>query len=145
MKCSIQNLMRERAGASAVEFALVVPVFLLMSFGMIEFSRLFWITHALHETAIATARCMGIPQRECEDGGVYSSANAISFAKTKAAGWLVQLDTAAIELDRNSSCNGLDGLSKARIEYRFRTIVPSLLTSLAGETRLKAEACYTNF
>lgn len=145
MKHLIPRFILERSGASAVEFALVAPVFLLLLFGMIECARLFWTTHALHETAIATARCMGIPQLECEDGGAYSSENAIAFAKSKAAGWLLQIDPTAITLDRNSSCNGLSGLSEARIEYQFTTVVPNLLTSLAGGTRLKAEACYTNF
>ncbi|QAB00913.1 MULTISPECIES: TadE/TadG family type IV pilus assembly protein [Agrobacterium tumefaciens complex] len=145
MKCFFLNLTRERSGTAAIEFALVLPVFLLLLFGMIEFARLFWTTHALHETAIATARCMGIPQTECEDGGVYSSDNAIAFAKNKAAGWLIQLDSVAIALDRNSSCHGLEGLSRVEIEYRFTTVMPSFLTSLAGGTQLKAEACYTNY
>ncbi|URK86425.1 hypothetical protein LP421_04920 (plasmid) [Rhizobium sp. RCAM05350] len=56
---------------------------------MIEFARLFWTTHALHETAIATARCMGIPQLECEAGGAYSAESAVTFARSKAAGWLI--------------------------------------------------------
>jgi hypothetical protein len=145
MTRSIRNLFRACSGASAVEFALVAPVFLLMLFGMIEFARLFWTTHALHETALATARCMGIPQLECEDGGAYSSKNAIAFARSKAAGWLIQLDLSAIVLDRNSSCHGLEGLSRVSIDYRFTTVVPNFLTSLAGGTQLKAEACYTNY
>lgn len=145
MKHSIRNLFRERSGASAVEFALVAPIFLLMLFGMIEFARLFWTTHALHETAIATARCMGIPQLECEAGGAYNSESAIAFARSKAAGWLIQIAPTEIFLDRNSSCNGLQGLSMVRIDYRFTTVVPSFLTSLAGGTQLKADACYTNY
>ncbi|UJW77572.1 TadE/TadG family type IV pilus assembly protein [Rhizobium sp. SL42] len=145
MKHFIGNLLRERSGASAVEFALVAPVFLLMLFGMIEFARLLWTTHALHETAIATARCMGIPQLECENGGAYSSESAIDFARSKAAGWLIHIDPTAIVLDRNSSCNGMEGLSMARIDHRFTTMVPDLLASLVGGTLLKAEACYTNY
>jgi len=142
---SIRNLLREYSGASAVEFALVAPVFLLMLFGMIEFARLFWTTHTLHETAIATARCMGIPQLECEDGGVYSSDSAVAFAKSKAAGWLILLDAADIVLDRSATCHDVAGLSKVRIEYRFTTVVPSFLTSLAGGTQLNVEACYSNY
>jgi Flp pilus assembly protein TadG len=145
MKYPLRKFARDPSGASAVEFALVAPVFWLLLFGMIEFARLFWTTHALHETAIATARCMGIPQIQCEDGGAYSSENAIAFAKSKAAGWLIQIDPTAITLDRNATCNGLAGLSKARIEYQFTTVVPNLLTSLAGGTQLKTEACYSNY
>lgn len=140
-----RNLFRERSGASAVEFALVAPVFLLMLFGMIEFARLFWTTHALHDTAIATARCMGIPQLECAVEGVYSADSTTAFAKSKAAGWLIPLDTGGIVLDRNATCYEVEGLSKVTIAYRFTTVVPSFLTSLAGGTQLQAEACYTNY
>ncbi|EHH03597.1 hypothetical protein ATCR1_20940 [Agrobacterium tumefaciens CCNWGS0286] len=141
----IRNLLCEHSGASAVEFALVAPVFLLMLFGMIEFARLFWTTHALHETAIATARCMGIPQLECEDGGAYSSKKALAFARSKAAGWFIELEPATVAFDRDSTCYGLKGLSKVKIDYRFTTVVPTFLTSLAGASQLEAEACYTNY
>ncbi|NTH16758.1 pilus assembly protein [Agrobacterium rhizogenes] len=140
----IRKLWHARAGASAVEFALVMPVFLLMLFGIIEFGRLFWTSHALHETAIATARCMGIPQLECEDGGAYNPSQAIAFAETKGAGWFVSLDPASITLDHSASCYSVEGFSRVKITYQFTTVVPDLLTSLAGGTILSAEACYTN-
>lgn len=145
MRLILQVLLRDRWGASAVEFALVAPVFLLMLLGMIEFARMFWTTHALHETAIATARCMGIPQLECEDSGIYSHEKSIAFARSKAAGWLIKIEPAEVFLERNSTCSGLDGLSKVVIEHEFTTVAPKILTSLAGGTKLKAEACYTNY
>ncbi|MCZ7451297.1 pilus assembly protein [Agrobacterium rhizogenes] len=144
MKSVIQKFWKSRCGASAVEFALVMPLFLLMLFGMIEFGRLFWTTHALHDTAIATARCMGIPQIECEDGEVYSASKAVAFARTTAAGWFVALDTASITLNHNANCHGLAGFSQVEIIHEFNTVVPRLLTSLAGGTKLRAEACFTN-
>ncbi len=38
---------RCRSGAAAIEFALAVPVFLLMVYGMVEMGRLFWIQSTL--------------------------------------------------------------------------------------------------
>lgn len=141
---SIHKMRRSQAGASAVEFALVMPVFLLMVFGTIELGRLFWSSHALQETAIATARCIGIPQLECEEAGVYSQSKAIAFAENKSAGWLVNLDSSSISIDHNATCYGVDGFSQVKIHYQFTTVVPKLLTSLAGGTDLFAEACFTN-
>jgi len=138
------KLWRSREGASAVEFAMVMPWFLLMLFGIIEFGRLFWTSHALHETAIATARCMGVPQVECEDGNAYSAAKTIAFVQTKAAGWAVRLDVTSISLDNAASCYGLDGFSQVTLTYKFTTLLPELLTSLAGGTDLTTQACYTN-
>jgi hypothetical protein len=138
------QLRKSSSGASAVEFALVVPVFLLMLFGIVEFCRLFWASHAIHETVIATARCMGIPQLECEDSGAYSVSKVKAFAENKAAGWLLSVDPDSIVIDHNANCNGLDDVSRVEITYQFATAMPILLTSLAGGTGLKATGCYAN-
>lgn len=37
----------DRSGATAVEFALALPVFLTLIFGVMEFSRILWSEHAL--------------------------------------------------------------------------------------------------
>ncbi|SCB24179.1 TadE/TadG family type IV pilus assembly protein [Rhizobium hainanense] len=140
----LRKFWRSHEGASAVEFAMVMPLFLLMLFGIMEFGRLFWTSHALHETAIATARCMGIPQVECEDGSAYSASKTITFAQTKAAGWAVALDETSISLNNAASCYGLDGFSQVTLTYKFATLLPELLTSLAGGTDLTTQACYAN-
>ncbi len=47
------RLIRARNGNSAVEFALVLPLFLLLTFGVLDFGRLFWtqetLSYALRE------------------------------------------------------------------------------------------------
>ncbi|MCZ7853822.1 pilus assembly protein [Agrobacterium salinitolerans] len=144
MSGGFQKLWRSNSGATAVEFALVMPVFLLLLFGIMEFGRMLWTSHALHDTAIATARCMGVPQLECEENGVYSATKAMAFAKNTAAGWYVSLDSASVTLDHEADCYGLAGFSHVKISHQFSTVVPSLLTSLAGGTGLRAEACFTN-
>lgn len=40
-------LIGDRAGAAVVEFALVLPVFLLFLLGVVEFGRALWTDHAL--------------------------------------------------------------------------------------------------
>lgn len=42
---------QRRRGASAVEFALVAPVFFLVVFALIEFSRILWVQQALTNAA----------------------------------------------------------------------------------------------
>lgn len=145
MRARFRNVVRETSGASAVEFALVAPLFLLMLLGIAEFSRLFWTTYGLQETAISTARCMGVPQTECQKNGAYDAATANAFARSKAAGWFIELDPSTIVVNRNASCQGLSGLSSVNISYNFTTVVPRLLTALAGGTQLSANACFTNY
>jgi Flp pilus assembly protein TadG len=51
---------RSERGAAAVEFALVVPVLLLLVFGVIEFSRLYNEQISLTNAARSAARVMAI-------------------------------------------------------------------------------------
>ena len=50
-------------GAAAIEFGIVIVPLLLFMFGIIEFSRAFWAKEALQQTAVDTARCMGLGSR----------------------------------------------------------------------------------
>ena len=45
-----------RRGAAAVEFAMCVPILIMVLFGIIEFSRLLQLQHAVREAALEAAR-----------------------------------------------------------------------------------------
>ncbi|MEF0941376.1 pilus assembly protein [Rhizobium sp. BR 362] len=75
---------------------------------------------------------------------VYNASMAIAFAQTKASGWLINLDASSITLNKDASCYGLEGFSQVKIAYQFATVLPNLLSSMAGGTDLTAQACYTN-
>ncbi|WP_374900891.1 TadE/TadG family type IV pilus assembly protein [Brucella endophytica] len=140
----MRHFWKSEAGVAAIEAALVLPVFLLLLFGIIEFGRLFWASHALQETATVTARCMGLPQLECSRNGTYDAALASEFAKNTSRGWFIALDPASIALDRDAECQGIGGFSSVALAYEFQTVVPKLIEALAGGTALKATACYPN-
>ncbi len=46
------------AGNAAVEFALIIPVLLLLIIGIYEFGRAYWIQNTLQYAAEQTARCV---------------------------------------------------------------------------------------
>lgn len=46
----------DRGGASALEFAMVSPVFLLMLMGIMSYGGYFWISHAVQQVANDSAR-----------------------------------------------------------------------------------------
>lgn len=52
----LKTLMRERRGATAVEFALVVPIFLIMTMGVFEVGRAFWIKSSMQFAVEETTR-----------------------------------------------------------------------------------------
>jgi len=48
--------LRDRGGASALEFAMVAPVFVLMLCGIMAYGGYFWIAHAVQQVANDAAR-----------------------------------------------------------------------------------------
>lgn len=56
----MSNIHRSQAGAAMVEFAIVVPVFFLLLFGVIEFARLLFTFNTLTEMARRGARVAAV-------------------------------------------------------------------------------------
>jgi Flp pilus assembly protein TadG len=139
-----------RDGATAVEFALVLPMFLLLVFGAIEFGRLLWTEQALQQTAIAGARCMAIaqgakPNGSCTSGGAYSSANTISYVQNIAGGWGLAVPSSGITSSTSANCGGSSGgFSQITLSYVFNSVVPSIVHLSSGGVSLNVSACYPN-
>lgn len=140
----LRRLARCRAGASAVEFAIVALPLFLTTFAIIEYGRAMWVRQAIIESAVAGARCMGVVQTECATNGSYDAARALQFVEKQAKGWSVTLADAQVSLDRAAVCAGIGGFSSVKIEYRFSTVVPGLMEGLSGSVPLSASACFPN-
>lgn len=54
--CRIARMRKAPEGAAAVEFAVILPIFLLLMLGIIDFGNLFYQMHAVNEAARAAAR-----------------------------------------------------------------------------------------
>ncbi len=59
------NIWRDEQGTSAVEFALIAPVFFLFIFGIIAFGLLFWTQIGMQHGAEMAARCASINTTLC--------------------------------------------------------------------------------
>jgi Flp pilus assembly protein TadG len=133
----------DAGGATAAEFALVVPMFLLVIFGIFEFGQYLWTSSVLQQTAVQTARCMGVLQSQCASGGLYSSANSASYGQTVAAGYGLGLAGSNFALSRSASCAGVSGFSQVTVSYRFYAVVP-VVTAMVGGVPMTATACFPN-
>ncbi|CAN7415683.1 pilus assembly protein [Phenylobacterium sp. LjRoot219] len=51
-----RSLLRDQSGATLVESALVVPLMLILTFGLVEFGHVFWQYHAAEKATAAGAR-----------------------------------------------------------------------------------------
>jgi Flp pilus assembly protein TadG len=63
----MKTLFKDRRGTSAVEFALTLPLFLLLLFGVWQIGYGMWAQFALQHGAERAARCMAVDQNTCGD------------------------------------------------------------------------------
>jgi Flp pilus assembly protein TadG len=57
---ALRTYRRDQRGASAVEFALVVPVFVMLVFGLMHMMFVIFATVSLHNAVESTARCLSV-------------------------------------------------------------------------------------
>ena len=71
-------------GTSAVEFAVVAPVFILMLLGIFEFGRALWTLASLQYAVQQAARCVSINKTTCDN-----SSDTASYAASSVLGMTV--------------------------------------------------------
>lgn len=76
-----RRLWRERQGASAVEFAVLLPLFVPLIFAVVQVGQLFWTQTALQHAVDIAARCATINTAACG-----SPSQTQTFAATQAYG-----------------------------------------------------------
>ena len=108
-------LARSRLGAVALEFALVFPVFLLLMYGLFEFSRVFWTENTL-EFAVEEAARFAIVN------GTATNADIIGVATNNAAG----LDANDINFSVNRDTIGTQEFVTVDAAYNFDLLFPIL-------------------
>jgi Flp pilus assembly protein TadG len=121
-------LRRESHGSAAVEFAFLLPVFLLMFLGIIEFGRLLWTQSSLQHAVEAAARYAAINYPTCS-----STSQTTSYAAAQVFG------QSAPTSDFTLTCPPCGTQVTATLS--FTPVVPALLPFL-NNIRLSAQSCY---
>jgi Flp pilus assembly protein TadG len=82
------KVFRERCGNSTVEFALVLPLFILLTFGVLDFGRLFWTQETLSYALREAGRYAVTGQHMTSTNGTVESRvqSIINVAKQYSAG-----------------------------------------------------------
>jgi len=130
-------LLRDRAGVTSVEFALVASLLILLLTGTLSIGLLTWTASMLQSVALQTARCVAIGSSACPSGPTY----AVTLAqKTLFTG---VINAANVTVSSASSCNGASGsYTKVAISssYWSGALTPAL------NSVVNATLCYpTNF
>ena len=123
---TLARLAREPLGVSAVETALLLPLFLALLLGIVEFSRALWTQAALQYAVEAAARCAAVNTTTCDN-----AADTKTFAATQAYGMTVASSNFSVT---TPSCG-----NQVSVSYAFPFIVPQLVP---GNLTLSAKSCH---
>jgi Flp pilus assembly protein TadG len=139
----LSAFLADRRGGSAVEFSLVVTSFCLVLLAAVEYGWYMWSANALQQTALQTARCMGILQSDCAPSRTYSATSTTTYARGLAAGYGVNVPAAGVALSTSATCGGAAGFSQVTLSYTYQSSAPILLPGLSTSP-LTATACFPN-
>jgi Flp pilus assembly protein TadG len=122
----LAKLARAREGVAAVEMAMLLPAFLTVLLGMVEFGRLFWTQSALQFAVEAAARCASVNTTTC------GSASATqTYAASQAFGLTIPSTDFTVS---TPSCG-----NEVSIAYSFGFVVPKLFP---WTITLNAQSCH---
>jgi Flp pilus assembly protein TadG len=136
----MSRLFADRRGATAVEFALVAPVFLMFMFLIIDGSRMVWTYQTLQEVATNSARCAALKLTACADN---ASVQTYAVARAVASG--VPLTAASVALSNvAASATGCKASPVAMVKVAINSPYQGATTLLlpTSVTTLTTEACF---
>lgn len=108
-------------GATVLEFALVAPVFLMLLFGIIDGSRLFWTKKTLDEVAFSTARCISVSST-CD-----TTAKQKAYAVQRARSYGIRVTTADVAIGTKVTCRSQSNSNRVTITTGFASGLRGLL------------------
>jgi Flp pilus assembly protein TadG len=121
---AVGGLAASKRGASAVEFGIIAPAFLVLLIGTIEVGRMLWMVNALHYSVQEAARCASINTTTCG-----TSSQIKDFAASRSgAGLSSSVFTAAV-----ATCG-----NQVSANYPMPLNIPFFSSSIT----LTARSCY---
>jgi Flp pilus assembly protein TadG len=132
-----------RAGTAAIEFACVAPLFLLLTFGILEFGRLLWTQSALQLAASSTARCVAIGASACASA---PASYAVNTANSYGAFGLtvsgVTITNTPSKVTNSAACSPPSGNAFVQVMLSLPTASPVAALIPQIGSALVVTACY---
>jgi len=135
------RLWRARDGATAVEMAFLLPVFLLFLLGIEEFGRALWTQSTLQFAVEAAARCAAVSPSLCTASGG-SSMDVPGYAARQAFG--LSIPSSSFTYTANATCgvaSSASGSGGAQVtaSYAFQQLAQQLVPL---HVTLSAKSCH---
>lgn len=125
----IRRLTIDRAGVTMLEFALLLPIFVLLVAGVAELGRVMWAQNALQHGVQMAARCMTISLGSCD-----TSSDTQSYAAKETFGLNPPASTFTVS---TPACGNMVSAS-----YKFTFVAPVIANFFGGKLVLTASSCF---
>ncbi len=116
----------DKAGATAIEYAIVLPALLLLLLGTVDVGRVFWVQVTLDRAVQAAARCAAVNANLCA-----TTAQIQAYAASQAFGMTI---APSAFTPSTEACG-----QKVSARLAFSFIIPWLS---AKDTTLTSSACH---
>lgn len=133
-RARLRRLWLRRDGVAAIEFALVLPAFLLMFLGVVEFGRMIWEQASLQASVESAARCLAVGSCSNAQSQVNSAMASYGYTATQAT---VTWQTPTSSPPPN--CGGTDSGYLVNANLPFTFVAPGLFP---WQPTLSADSCY---
>lgn len=116
---------RSQDGAAAVEFAIVVPVLLLILFGIVDLGRMLFLQVSLAAASHEGARASSLRQVTSSNASTVATAVATAVAQTApGAARLGALTTASLSVASATYCTSGQQTTNITAQAPFRWVMP---------------------
>ncbi len=133
---------KDQIGATAVEFALVAPTFLMFVFLILDGGRMIFAKQSLNSLAAETARCAAIKAIGCTDPpGVQAQAQAWAVNRGLTHDNL-KIDPSDVKIFNPTTCFSQSNMAKATISVAWKRGAMTLLPQSIAPATLTATACF---
>jgi Flp pilus assembly protein TadG len=132
---------KSQSGAAALEFALILPLLILLLYGLAGFGSVFYTQMTVSRAAADGARALSLAGSVSSYGGVTEDVKTAILAPlglgdyTARQNWLQQNVMSQISVD-NGSCGGdsASGVLRVRVQYPFSSVrmLPPITLPMVG-------------
>jgi Flp pilus assembly protein TadG len=131
----LKQIRDDTRGAALVEFAVALPVFTLMIFGVIQVGLVMWTQFGLQHSVEMAARCATVGAALSPQGVNTNCTNASSVQSFAAAQYYGLRPTPTFAVTLNTTCGSNQGnLVSASYTFSLIRLIPSMT--------MTAQSCY---
>jgi Flp pilus assembly protein TadG len=125
----LKSLRRDQQGTTAVEFAIVAPVFIALLIGTLALCVAFFLVGSLHFAVEDAARCASV-KAECQVAGIPDAAATQTYAQKHYFGPSLSPNPFIYAADTNNNCNRVTASISYSMNVGFRAFtIPILATA----------------